>query len=237
MKREAGLIFDFDGVIVDSEKLQFRSYSQVLAEFGVEVSVSEYGREWIAAGLGPEYAVEKYGLPMGPDELRERKNPIYHRMLREEAELMPAVPETLAGLASRYALALATNSNRIDTGFVLDHFGLRDYFDAVITREDYRERKPAPDAFLKAAAAIGLAAGRCIVLEDAYKGVLAAHRAGCPCIAVPNEFTLDNDFGLAAAIVECLADVTPELIENMLEGQPELNRKPKFEIPDSKRAI
>lgn len=219
-QQQPGLIFDFDGVIVDSEKLQFRSYSQVLAEFGVSVTVAEYGREWIAAGLGPEYAVEKYDLPIGPDELRERKNPIYHQMLRAEAELIADVPETVAALSSRYPLAVATNSNRLDTGFVLDHFGLREYFSAVITREDYVERKPAPDAFLTAARALGREAGRCIVLEDAYKGVLAASRAGCPCVAIPNEFTRDNDFSLATAVIGSVSEITPELVTRLFEAPP-----------------
>jgi len=220
MRRPAAVILDFDGVIVDSENLQSRAYSSVLAGFGVTVSRAEYGREWIASGRGPEYAVATYGLDITPQELRARKNPVYHELLRSEPNLMPAVPEVLAALAEHYPLALATNSGRGDTGFVLEHFRLREFFTAVVTRESYAESKPAPDAFLTAASALERAPGKCVVVEDAYKGVLAAYRAGCPCVAVPHAFTHDNDFRLASVVLESLAELTPELIEDLVGGAP-----------------
>jgi len=218
MQRTGAVIFDFDGVIVDSENLQYRAYSTVLAEFGVAVTLPEYGREWIAAGRGPEYAVAKYRLDISAEELRARKNPIYQELLRREPQLMPGVPGVLAALAACYPLALATNSTLADAGFVLDHFGLRGHFTALITREAYAESKPAPDAFLTAAAALDRAPERCVAVEDAYKGVLAAHRAGCPCVAVPHELTQDNDFRLAAMVLDSLEELTPDLIEMLLGG-------------------
>lgn len=218
MRRAAAVIFDFDGVIVDSENLQYRAYSAILAELGIEVTREEYGREWIAAGLGPEYAVAKYGLTVAAQELRARKGPVYHELLRHEAQLMPGVASVLAALAHIYPLALATNSGLADTAFVLDHFALREHFKAVITRENYSERKPAPDAFLTAAAALDRSPAQCVVVEDAHKGVVAAYRAGCPCVAVPHEFTRDNDFRLAAAVVESLEDLTPALIDSLVGG-------------------
>jgi beta-phosphoglucomutase-like phosphatase (HAD superfamily) len=85
-----------------------------------------------------------------------------------------------------------------------------------MTRETYAQGKPEPDAFLAAASALGLPPGACVVIEDALKGVLAAHRAGCPCIAVPNDYTRDNDFTLATRVVENLDCVTAELIEGLV---------------------
>ncbi len=212
----AGVIFDLDGVIIDSEGLQYRSYCRVLEPFGVRVSREEYGREWIAAGRGPEYAVQTYHLPLAPDELRELKAPAYHELLRNEVTLMPGVIEALTRLSERFPLALATNSSRRDVAFVTDRFNLSPFFSAIVTREDYRGAKPEPDAFLTAAARLGLSAERCVVIEDAYKGVLAASRAGCRCIAVPHDFTLSNDFSLATRIVSSLDAVSPDLIEEVL---------------------
>ena len=74
----AGVIFDLDGVIVDSEPLQHQAYNLVLERFGIRVERDEYGREWIAAGRGPEYAVRTYALPVTADELRRLKDPVYH---------------------------------------------------------------------------------------------------------------------------------------------------------------
>lgn len=211
-----GVIFDLDGVLIDSEGLQYAAYQAVLTRFGVQVSQEEYALQWTGKGGGPEYAVVTYGLPISPDELRDLKHPVYHEMLRSRVTLMPGATETVARLGRLFPLALATNSNRSDTHFVLEHFELRSHFKAVITREAYERAKPEADAFLAAASALGIAPGGCVVIEDAFKGVLAAYRAGCPCVAVPNHFTRGNDFSLAARIVSDLGRVTPELIEELV---------------------
>jgi HAD superfamily hydrolase (TIGR01509 family) len=220
---DVGVIFDFDGVIADSEPLQYAAYSRVLRDFGVSVTREEYGREWIATGRGSEYAVKRFNLPLTPDEVKRRKNPIYHELLRAEVKLMPGAPEALQRLAPRFPIALATNSSEADACFVLDRFDLRGYFSALITREHYREAKPAPDAFLAAAAALGRDPRRCVVIEDAYKGIVAAAHAGCATIAVPNSFTEDNDFSLADRIVGSLDEVTVPLIEVLARRPLEVN--------------
>ncbi len=211
-----GVIFDFDGVIVDSEKLQYRSYARVLADYGISVTPEEYEREWISAGLGPEYAVRQYGLPIAPDELRRVKEPIYQEMLAAEAALMPGVEATLAALSAELPIALATNSTAEDASIVLDPFDLRRYFTAVVTREDYTGRKPEPDAFLTAATELGLPPSACVVIEDATKGVVAAARAGCPCIAIPHAFTRRNDFTRATVVLESLAQVDCDLVRRLV---------------------
>lgn len=220
---EVGVIFDFDGVIADSEPLQYAAYSEVLRDFGVSVTHEEYGREWIAAGRGPEYAVERFKLPLTPAEVKRRKNPIYHDLLRAHATLMPGARAALQRLAAHFPIALATNSFEADASFVLDRFELRRYFTALVTREHYREPKPAPDAFLAAAAALKRDPGRCVVVEDAYKGILSARRAGCASIAVPNSFTQNHDFSLADRTVGSLDEVTVPLIEALAQRPREVN--------------
>jgi HAD superfamily hydrolase (TIGR01509 family) len=212
----AGIIFDFDGVIVDSEPLQHRSYNTVLKQFGVRVDEEEYGREWIAAGRGPEYAVRTYALPVTPEELRRLKDPVYHALLREAAVLVAGASAALARLSRAFPLALATNSSQADTGLILDRFDLRRFFAAVVTREQYRDPKPAPDAFRTAAARLQLAPERCVVIEDAYKGVVAATDAGCTCIALAHGYTAKNDFSRACKVIGSLDEVTVELVETLL---------------------
>jgi HAD superfamily hydrolase (TIGR01509 family) len=209
------VIFDLDGVLIDSEHLQYRAYSEVLARFGVRVSPGEYGEQWIAAGRGPEYAVQHYRLSLAPDELRTLKHPVYHRLLRQQAALMPGTTTALARLQPRFPLAVATNSNRDDVEFVLDHLDLRRFFTAVVVRDDYVRAKPEPDAFLTAAARLGVPAANCVVVEDSYRGIVAAHRAGIPVIAVPNEFTRHSDFSIAAAVLQGLDELTVEQIERV----------------------
>ena len=213
---DAGVIFDLDGVIIDSEALQHRAYNLVLERFGIQVDAVVYGREWIAAGRGPEYAVRELGLPIPADELRRLKHPVYHELLRSEIALVPGAGEALERLSRRYPIALATNSNATDVAFVLDRFRLRPFFTAVVTREHYTEAKPAPDAFATAAAQLGLPARRCVVVEDATKGMRAAAAAGCPCIAFPHDYTADNDTSTASAVIHRLDELTIDLVERVL---------------------
>ncbi len=212
------IIFDLDGVLIDSEALQYQAYSRVLARFGVAVSIEEYAQHWIAAGRGPEHAVATYGLPVTAAELRALKHPVYDEILRREITLMPGAVVAVARLSAHFPLALATNSNRSDVDFVLDRFGLRSAFTAIVTREDYARAKPEPDAFLTAAARLGITPSACLVIEDAHKGVCAAQRAGARVIAVPNVFTRGNDFSLAAAVVTSLDEVTVRLVRHILSG-------------------
>jgi len=212
------IIFDLDGVLLDSEGLQYQAYARVLRDFGVTVTPQEYAQHWIAAGHGPEYAVRAYHLPVDAPQLRALKHPVYHEILRQRAALMPGALEALARLHARFPLALATNSIRTDVAFVLDQFGLHRFFASIITREDYVLPKPNPDAFLAVAAALNVPPRACLVVEDAHKGVVAARRAGAVPVAVPNAYTRGNDFSLAAADLRSLDELTVALAERLLAG-------------------
>lgn len=217
---KSAVIFDFDGVLIDSEGLQYKAYLQVLARYGVWVSLEEYAEFWIAAGCGPEHGVSKYGLPITPDEMRELKNPVYHEILRQEVRLMPGVVAALERLGARFSLAVATNSNRLDVGFVMEHFDLARYFAAIVTRDDYARPKPEPDAFVRAAERLDVPPKRCLVVEDAYKGIVAAVRAGTRVVAIPNDYTRSNDFSAAARVLRSLDDLGVATVEEILAGEP-----------------
>lgn len=211
----SGVIFDLDGVLIDSEGLQHKAYSRILERYGVSVTQDEYARHWIAQGRGPEYAVEKYGIPLEPDEIRAQKHPIYREILRAEVTLMPGVLAALERLSPRFPIALATNSKADEVAFVMDHFGLRPHFAALISRERYERAKPEPDAFLAAAQALEREPGQCLVVEDSRRGVLAATRAGTPVAAVPNEWTRQSDFSSATRVLAGLDELTVALVEEL----------------------
>ncbi|MFI5396290.1 MAG: HAD family hydrolase [Candidatus Binatia bacterium] len=215
------VIFDLDGVLIDSEGLQYQAYAQVLERFGVRVTAEEYARHWISTGLGPEYAVETYRLPVDAQQLRALKQPIYREILRRHVSLMPGAIEALARLHTRFPLGLATNSNRADVSFVVDQFGLERFFARIVTREDYVLPKPNPDAYLTAAAGLHAPPHACLVVEDTYRGILAAHRAGAVPVAVPNSSTRTNDFSLAVAVFGSLDDLTVLVVEKLLTTRHE----------------
>jgi len=210
-----GVIFDLDGVLIDSEGLYYRAYSEVLKPYGVTVSRAEYEEHWIAQGNGPEYIVAKHSLPVSPDTLRQLRSPIYLRLLETEATLMPYVEDALVRLAPHFALTVATNSHREHLDFILRRFGIDRFFPVTIARQDYRAAKPQPDAFLAAAEKLGFPPARCVVIEDTYRGVTAAASAGIRCLAVPNEYTRQNDFSRAHLVLPSLKELTPEVVHSL----------------------
>ena len=114
-----GIIFDLDGVLIDSEGLYYRAYSDVLKPYGVTVSREEYEDHWIAQGNGPEYIVAKHHLPMAPAAMRQLISPIALHLLETAVTAMPYVHETVRHLAEHCALTIATNSHRAHLDAVL----------------------------------------------------------------------------------------------------------------------
>ncbi|MBI3246428.1 MAG: HAD family phosphatase [Deltaproteobacteria bacterium] len=212
-----GVIFDLDGVLIDSEGLYYRAYSDVLRPYGVTVTREEYEDHWIAQGNGPEYIAAKHNLPILPDEMRQLRSPIYLHLLETEVTLMPYVHEALSRLVLHCALTVATNSYREHLEAVLRKFELDRFFPMTVARQDYQKAKPEPDAFLTAARKLGLPPDRCVVIEDTYKGVTAAVSAGIRCIAVPNDYTRRNDFSQASLVLPSLRELTVEVVRDLLQ--------------------
>lgn len=210
-----GVLFDLDGVLADTEPMQWTAYRTVLAEFGVDVGIEEYRRHWIATAGGPEYACRKYRLPIVAEELKARKAVAYGALLRSGVRPCPGAHECLVRLRSTHRLALATNTVRSELDFVLDRLDMTRLLDATIAREDYVHAKPAGDAYLAAAAALGLSPGECAVVEDTERGVRAGVAAGTSVIAVPTALTFDNDLTGAVRRLAHLDELTAELLAGL----------------------
>jgi len=206
------VLFDLDGVLTDTERLHWAAYRRVLLELGVDMGLEEYRRWFIARGVGPEYTCRTYGLPVAPDELRALKAPVYRELLEAGVRAMPGAREVLARLAPTHTLAVATNTARIEVDLIVAQLGLGTFLRTTITREDYVRAKPAPDAYLAAAATLGLGPTACAVVEDTERGAAAALAAGMPVIAVPNDLTFDNDFTDCACRLASLDELTAELL-------------------------
>ena len=202
------IIFDFDGLILDTEWPAFVSVAEAFSAHGSEMTLerwqSRVGRgdnapwtELLEADVGPIDA----GAVV---ERRQRRN----LDLIARNEVMPGVIPTLdTAHALGLATAVASSSPR---GWVAGHLtrlGLRDRFVALRTRDDVARAKPWPDVFLAASAALGVVPERCLVFEDSSNGVVAAKEAGMTCVAVPNRVTTVGDFGAADLVVKSLADV------------------------------
>jgi len=212
-KNPTAILFDFDGVIVDSEFLHHRAYELALARYGVSsIPFDVYADSFSNRGVGLAYCAEQIpGLDVA--RMKQEKDRWFRQLLETEAELLPGVDSTLRSLRVARPLAIATGSSREAANAVLARFGLTGCFTRVIGREDYRHDKPEPDAFLRACEALGQDPARCLAIEDSYKGLRAAWGAGIPCVVVPNAYTRGGDFALAAAILSTLEELTPAFAE------------------------
>ena len=202
------VVFDLDGVLVDSEPVHFRAANRVLARYGVAITEAEYARY---IGLGEVATWQQwrqcYALPYGLDVLLAA-----HTTARLE-EIATGVPRIDAAveLARRLRdegmrLGIASSSAPAVIDALLRSLGLDDAFAVRVSGEDQdvRHSKPAPDVYLVAAARLAIAPAACLAIEDSEPGVTAAKQAGMTCIAVPNRWTVHQDFSAADVVVESL---------------------------------
>jgi HAD superfamily hydrolase (TIGR01509 family) len=207
--------FDLDGTLVDTERLQWQAYRDVLLPFGVDIGLEEYRRHWIAVPGGAEYAQARYGLAVQPAELKRLKERHYRTLIPYAVAPCRGVPAVLERLAPVFDLAVVTNSTREETTVILEHLGLARHFAALITREDYVRAKPAPDAYRAAATRLGRAPEACVVIEDTARGARAGLDAGMHVLAVPSDLTHDHDFGGCARRLDGLDTITPALLRSI----------------------
>jgi HAD superfamily hydrolase (TIGR01509 family) len=212
-KNPTAILFDFDGVIVDSESLHHRAYELALRPHGLSsIPFEVYADRFSNRGLGLEYCAEQ--IPsLDVTLMKQAKDRFFRELLEAEARLLPGVETALCALSAERRLAVATGSASEAVKSVLERFGLTACFQRVIGREDYPRDKPAPDAFLRACAVLGENPTRCLAVEDSLKGMRAACGAGIPCVVVPNAYTRGGDFASAAAVLSRLDELTPALAE------------------------
>ena len=212
------VIFDLDGLLSDTESLHMRAYQEALRQYGVVVSDDEYARHWIRDGLGIADYVAMHDLDVDPAAVRQLKALAYDRLLTTALRAMPGACELVLRLHGRVLLALASSSYRVNVERILQALGLLGCFEIVAANEDVPQLKPAPDIFLYVARRLGLSPSACLVLEDAEKGIVAAARAGMRSIAVPNRYTLDNDFSRATWVVSSLFDAG-QVIDSLIASR------------------
>ena len=207
------LLLDFDGTLVDTERLQWEAYRRTLAPYGVDVGLEEYREHWIRRAGGADYACRRYGLSVDPEVLKAQKTREYRGLLPAAVRPCPGVPAMLAAQRGRRRLAVVTNSERVEVEGILAHVGLAHAFDALVTREDYAHPKPAPDCYRTAAERLGLTPEECLVFEDTERGAAAGRAAGMRVVAVPSDLTYDNDFTGCIRRLDSLAEVSDALLD------------------------
>ena len=198
-KRVRGLIFDFDGLIVDSEGPGFRAWSELYASHGCALPFDKY-----AACIGTiggfdlhGYLEEQTGRSFDRADLERACNSRWLDLMHDQP-LLPGIASCVSSAKQRgLGLAIASSSTEEWVTRNLRKFELLGYFDAVCTSDHVSAVKPNPALYLLALEKLGVAAGEAIAFEDSPNGILAAKRAGLYCIAIPNPLTRDLPLELA----------------------------------------
>jgi HAD superfamily hydrolase (TIGR01509 family) len=181
------VIFDCDGTLVDSMAAHFEAWCDALALFGAGGVFRE--DVFFAMGGRPSHDIvmelnSEYGLKLDPESIALAKREAFLKRLGS-VSLIDEVAEFAKSLRGRIPMAIATGSTRLVVEKTLKMVGVSDWFDEVVTADDVLEGKPAPDVFLRAAKLLGVAPAKCLVLEDAPPGILAAQRAGMQVLSIP----------------------------------------------------
>lgn len=204
------IIFDFDGVLADSERFHYLAYSEVFARHGHTIDEDEYYKYWTSLGQGAKGEIDRHGLDLDPNAIKEEKNPIFSRFCRDGSiTLYPEARELLDLLDKRgdRALAVASGTTVSDIDAVLDNAGVRDRFDVILGSDIVPVLKPKPDILHEALDRLGLDPYECLVLEDAEKGMFAAVAANIPVIVIRTEQTKNFDFSLADLVLDSHAEM------------------------------
>lgn len=191
------LLFDHDGVLVDTEYWYFRATQIALAEMGVDMSLEHYRQHLVDGNPSFDLARDAGCSAQEIDAARDKRNIYYQQFLAVEAIDIEGVPEILSALKQHYRMAIVTTSKRVDFELIHQHRDIVRHMDFVLAREDYDQAKPEPEPYLTALSRFGAKPHQALVIEDSERGLRAAVAAKISCAVVANSFTAHQDLSAA----------------------------------------
>lgn len=210
---DVAIIFDMDGLMVDTEPLARQAWDATLAPYGRQLDDVVYNRMiGHRTDASARMVLEVYALPLTAVELVRRKQALMLEICADGVPVMPGLVELHAAIAKReLSWGVATSSPRTQAEAVLRQLGLREACGAIAAGDEVAHGKPAPDIYLLASERLHVAPARCLALEDSGPGCLAAHRAGMMVAAVPHAATASADFTAADVVYASLHEVVENL--------------------------
>jgi HAD superfamily hydrolase (TIGR01509 family) len=200
-----GVIFDMDGLMIDSERLYFQAEREIGRRFGREVREETL---WKMMGRKPEESieifVEEVGIPMAPGEVLEMRDRLMRGLLQGDLVAMPGLDHIIGTFEKRLKLAIATGAPREFVDIAVDKLKIREKFAVLQSSDEIERGKPDPEIYVTTCRKLGIAPAHCVVLEDSENGVAAGKGAGCYVIAVPSAYTEKQDFSRADFIARDL---------------------------------
>jgi beta-phosphoglucomutase len=215
----AAVVFDFDGVLVDSEPLHLRAYQEVLEPIGLSLPREKYYASYLGyddAGVFKAIA-EARDCPLDDrklDALIEEKSRVFEALVAGADMLYAGAAECVTRLAAHWPLGIASGAARAEIETMLDVRGLAHHFQFIVAAGETPAGKPAPDPYRKAAALHGHPPQACVAIEDSRWGIESAKAAGLSCIGITHTYPV-SELLAADAIVTSLAELTPDLIRTL----------------------
>jgi HAD superfamily hydrolase (TIGR01509 family) len=209
------VVFDLDGILVQSEELWDAARRELAAEHGIEwpegatdAMMGMSSKEWSV------YVHDEVGVPEPAEEINRKVLAWVEKRYREDLPWIPGAREAVRRMAAHFPLGLATSSNREIIDIVVEVGGFEDLLDVTVSSEEVDAGKPAPDVYLEATRRMGVDPRRTAAIEDSTNGLLAAKAAGMRVIAIPNDAHPPAEKGLAAAdvVLDSIEDLSPGVV-------------------------
>ena len=214
----AALLWDNDGVLVDTEALYFETTGAVLEAVGITLTCADFVEISLRRGASCFELATRAGVSSGRvAAMRVERDELYLERVSAGVPLIDGVHETVAAVHGRFPMAIVTSSKRRHFDAIHASSGLLEFFEFALTAEDYERFKPHPEPYLAAAERLGLSPGNCLVIEDTERGLHAAVAAGMRCLALPNALSADGDFSSAWKCLDTIREL-PSALEQWTEN-------------------
>ena len=201
------ILFDHDGVLVDTESWYYAAGARALADLGLTLDKEQYLRD-MSQGLGTWARARAAGVDEPTiSRLREARDGYYQDYLRSEDIEIDGVVETLAELAPLVRMAIVTTAKRADFELIHERRQIRQFMEFVLVRDDYERAKPHPEPYLAGLQRFGAGTEETLVVEDSSRGLQSAVAAGIDCVVVHNDFTRHQDFSQASHRIDALGEL------------------------------
>jgi HAD superfamily hydrolase (TIGR01509 family) len=205
------LLWDHDGVLVDTERWYFVTTQECLRELGVELDQATY-LQFMAAGRSCWELALDHGQSQAVIAAKRReRDRRYRSYLATKDIAIDGVQETLSALCTQYRMAIVSTSKCTDMELIHRARGILPFFEFVLTIEDYERPKPAPDPYVKALHRFGALGQEAVAIEDSARGLRSAMAAGIDCVVVRNAFTASQDFSGAWHILHSVRELPATL--------------------------
>ena len=202
------LIWDNDGVLVDTEELYYSSAREVLAEIGIILDFDLFSQISLKQGRSVFDLARKQGIPESEiSALRMKRNLRYTELLQQGVRVYPGVRKMLQILHGTVKMGIVTSSLKDHFDIIHRSTGLLGYFDFILTKEDYTHTKPHPEPFLTAIEKNDLNKDECIIIEDSERGLTAAQKAEIKCVIILNEINNHGNFTGAYRILKNVSEL------------------------------